>query len=627
MSRFSIRIQVFVLGMAFVLLLVVGGALSWRMQSGVVRDVAYANEVFRQNATVALIREDMEQARANGLEMAKGRKGAFESMLGNFGEVIEAVETDVHHFADPEDPRAARPKYVEILQRIGDGTSALRDVLRELPREGNLQLMPPTQRSLEEIDATLMQHIDRLDAMQEMLRTEVHETEVETLDSLEHAMTALLAAIAGVTTLSIAMVVGFGRILSRPLMRSAQSVRNIIAGDYTAPVPGVGRGDEVGEIARGLANLRDGLVAAEAADAETQRVGERRVALFDRLGQAMTSLSNGKLDERLDPDKWQDLGETYRQLCVDFNHLAENISGMVASLRDSANMVQRNSRELSSMSNEMSRRSEVQAATLEQSAAALEELSSSVTAAADRAEEADQRVGEGRRRAEEGGEVMSKALEAMSSIAASSDQITQIIGVIDDIAFQTNLLALNAGVEAARAGESGKGFSVVASEVRSLAQRASESAREIKALVSNSSQQVKEGGLLVEQTGATLSDIVRHVTEVSEMVAEIASGAKEQSAGLQEINVGVSELDKVTQQNAAMVGETSSASHQLQGEADRLTEQLNRFTGEAAPELEDITPVAAPVEAFAGPDLAEAPAQLPRPMATAVGSDTNWEDF
>ena len=317
------------------------------------------------------------------------------------------------------------------------------------------------------------------------------------------------------------------------------------------------------------------------------------------------------------------------------NGLAEALCELVDTLKQSATLVQSNAGDLSSMSSEMSRRSEVQAATLEQSAAALEELAGSVDSAADRARLADELVTENRQRAEEGGSVMARAMEAMASITKSSEQITQIIGVIDDIAFQTNLLALNAGVEAARAGDSGKGFSVVASEVRSLAQRASDSAKEIKALVSNSSQQVKDGGRLVEDTSVTLSAIVKNVTEVSAMVSDIAQSAREQSSAVQEINIGVAELDKVTQENAAMAGQTTSASAQLTAEASRLSAMLQSFGGTA--DGLDVTPQPAPlemdiadsVEQFAPPRPSRpdpAPVAGPAPKPAATGTD-GWQDF
>ena len=179
--------------------------------------------------------------------------------------------------------------------------------------------------------------------------------------------------------------------------------------------------------------------------------------------------------------------------------------------------------------------------------------------------------------AAKGGEVIRRAVEAMGAIEKSSQQITQIIGVIDEIAFQTNLLALNAGVEAARAGDAGRGFAVVASEVRALAQRSASAAKEIKALISTSTGQVSQGVALVAETGRSLQRIVEQVTEINRVVAEIAASAKEQAAAVVSVNQSIGDMDKATQQNAAMAEESTAASHNLSDEARRLAALIAEF--------------------------------------------------
>ena len=229
---------------------------------------------------------------------------------------------------------------------------------------------------------------------------------------------------------------------------------------------------------------------------------------------------------------------------------------------------------------------------------------------AEGAKEARDAVGSARADAERSGVVVRDAVAAMSEIESSAQQISQIIGVIDEIAFQTNLLALNAGVEAARAGDAGRGFAVVASEVRALAQRSADAAKEIKALISASSQQVERGVDLVGETGKVLERIVTQVTQINGVVTEIAASAEEQSTGLQEVNTAVNQMDQVTQQNAAMVEEATAASHALTQEADTLSRLIARFELGATPQAAAPRPNRPAVTALKKPVLAAA--QPPR---------------
>ena len=276
-----------------------------------------------------------------------------------------------------------------------------------------------------------------------------------------------------------------------------------------------------------------------------------------------------------------------------------------------------------------SRRTEHQAATLEETAAALAEITAAVNSAAEGARSARAVVAEARGNSENSGRVVQDAVAAMGEIASSSNQISRIVGVIDDIAFQTNLLALNAGVEAARAGEAGRGFAVVASEVRALAQRSSEAAREIGGLISASAQQVDKGVTLVGEAGEALRQIASSVNGISDHVSDIATSAQEQSASLTEVNGAMAQLDQVTQQNAAMFEETTAASQSLVAQADTLSDRMARFrvgrdgtaprTPRAAPRLQPV----APVKAARQPD-----ASAPVDGALALKpSEDDWEDF
>ncbi|MFN3502749.1 MAG: methyl-accepting chemotaxis protein, partial [Allorhizobium sp.] len=278
-------------------------------------------------------------------------------------------------------------------------------------------------------------------------------------------------------------------------------------------------------------------------------------------------------------------------------------------------------------SDSLSKRTEQQAAAVEETAAALEQITQAVAASTERASEAGKLVARTKEGAERSGLVVRNAIEAMSQIENSSKQISNIIGVIDDIAFQTNLLALNAGVEAARAGEAGKGFAVVAQEVRELAQRSATAAKEIKALINTSSDQVKTGVQLVGETGKALEQIVIEVKDINTNVAAIVEASREQSTGLSEINKAVNAMDQNTQQNAAMVEESTAASHSLAKQAASLRELVSQFrigqhsshkVMEARP---DASPVASPARKLMA-SVARAAGG-----AAAAKVQEGWEDF
>ena len=330
-----------------------------------------------------------------------------------------------------------------------------------------------------------------------------------------------------------------------------------------SPESAIFLGTDVTEEARSL----------QATKQEQERVTREQVIVVEALGVALNNLAAGQLTCEI----VEEFPSDYAKLRLNFNEAVRALQEAVGAVTLNAASIRKETSEITSAADDLSRRTEKQAATLEETAAALDELTSSVRSAAEGADEASRISEEAQRNAEQGGEIAREAVDAMDGIKASSQEISKITSVIDDIAFQTNLLALNAGVEAARAGDAGRGFAVVATEVRALAQRSSDAARQINQLISSSGLQVQQGVELVDKTGKALSAIVSSVSEISQRVATIATSATEQSVGLNEINTAVNDLDHVTQQNAAMFEETTAASHALTSEADALTSAVSRF--------------------------------------------------
>jgi methyl-accepting chemotaxis protein len=400
-----------------------------------------------------------------------------------------------------------------------------------------------------------------------------------------------------------AMLVGFGlaywitRGIRRPIVELTNVMSDLARGDLEVEIPGATQRNEVGEMARSVeifkrdaiersriekdsaAHRADAETTRERAAAERARAAEAQAETVRRLGGALETLAAGDLTVRLD----EGFVEEYARVRDDFNEAIDRLKQTMRAVVTSTTAIHSGTREISDASDDLARRMEQQAASLDATGAALNEITATVTKSAEGARRARAVVDAADQDAKTGAGVARQAIRAMDAIAKSSDQIGQIIGVIDEIAFQTNLLALNAGVEAARAGDAGRGFAVVASEVRALAQRSAEAAKEIKGLISTSSDQVREGVALVVETGAALERILEQATRINLVVAELATSAKQQAVGLEQVSGAINQMDHVTKQNVEMVGKSAAASRSLSRETSQLSSLIAQFrVGDAA---------------------------------------------
>jgi methyl-accepting chemotaxis protein len=502
-----------------------------------------------------------------------------------------------------------------------------------------------------------------------------------------------IAGIAGLAALAIGILMAWliGRNISRPIDAITQTMNRLSSGDLAVALPYQERHDEVGEMARAVAvfkrNAEDKLGLERQQEEERKRFADEREAQEHRfeqsIGQVVVAAANGDLSRRVElgglSGVMQRVGQSvndmiqrthavtgeladvtgalaegdltkrvqgdyhgvFGQLKNGANQMAERLRDFARRLAENAEAVKTASAEISSGSQDLAQRTESQAASIEETAASMHEITTTVKQNADNAQAASQLAIAARDTAEHGGHVVSDAVSAVSRIEESAQKISDIVGLIDEIAFQTNLLALNASVEAARAGEAGKGFAVVAQEVRALAQRSANASKDIKALIQESNTQVKTGADLVGRTGQSLTEIVSSIKKVSDIVAEIAAASREQATGLEQINTAVGQMDEMTQRNGALVEETSASAQALAQQAAELAALVGFFrtgdqgvAGLAGSRPAVNPPAAKPASA---PKPAEAKSVAAKPVQAAVppaskppaapADEDDWEEF
>ena len=459
--------------------------------------------------------------------------------------------------------------------------------------------------------------------------------------------------------------------VTKPVRGIVDAIKLMANGNFDMVLPGLGRKDEVGDIAKAIEALKH--KALEKAQAEAHEASERhdreveaaarqqqleaemqtraaeerakaaeeQARVLDVLASGLRRLADGDLSVSFD----RDLSGDYAQLRDDFNAAVARLHDTIASIAQLGREVASATGEISSSTTDLSQRTEEQAASLEETSASMEQISATVKKNAENAQAANQSAIETRTVADRGGQVVAQAVDAMARIEESSRKISDIIGVIDEIARQTNLLALNAAVEAARAGEAGRGFAVVATEVRSLAQRSSQAAKDIKLLITNSNGQVKDGVELVNKAGVALTEIVASIKTVGAFVADIANASAEQASGIEQVNKALNQMDEVTQQNSALVEENAATAKTLEHQAKAMDERVAFFklaAGSdvtAAPKAESKAaytaplrgPAAKPVAPRAAPKAAAAVrggpvGRMQAALATAA-KDDDWKEF
>ncbi len=572
-----------------------------------VRQEAEASAAQEQKSTKAdrFFSQLVEMRQAARYDIAQARLSLFDFLASHDQQGLENAFHDfgwhsknfsLHLKAALEAAKALEsPDLVRSLTQAEKSIVALAAKAVESAKTSNAGGPADGKLKFDQLALSAQTALDNTKAEVDALRKRIESSKAAaalTLDGLRSR--AQLAALLAVAI--VAATIGFAYWLTRrwvaqPLDWITFTFSRLVEGDLNYDVYEAGRTDELGRLgvtyrkfrliakerqqAQSKAAEQQAFIEAERmrSDSERAAVAAEQESFIEALGAGLARIADCDLSFRLT----QGVPAAYRRLQDDFNAALEKLEAALTKVRDGAGLISSSSAEIASAADDLSRRTEQQAASLEQAAAALQEIMTAVNRNADSAKRAQGMVEITRSEAQSSGAIVQRATGAMARIEKSSNDIASIIGLIDEISFQTNLLALNAGVEAARAGEAGRGFAVVASEVRALAQRSAEAAKEIKTLIWSSKVEVADGVKLVNSTGEALERIASEVMSISSMVSEIAASAGEEAAAIRQINIAVGQMDQDTQKNAAMVEETTAASHSLRQEAKELARSVGSF--------------------------------------------------
>lgn len=538
-----------------------------------------------------------------------------------------------------------RQNIAALEKSVAQFTSLRRELIQRAAAEdlagaralGDNETNRNTRKAMNALVSKLTEKYMEHEKSAQAMKNDVERQNVFLLTAL--AISALVIGVLGAYTLNRTVIGLFNR------MRKVMV--ELAAGNLKVEFTGGDRQDEIGDFARAFHKFKTDAMAKERMEAQARETAERTEAERQRkeaqdaergaaqaralecFARALHTLAEGDLGARIS----EDVAPDFEALKADFNATVERLRDVLQKVAENSSIIAGGTQQITAGASDLAQRTEQQAASLEQTAAALDEITATVRKTSDGASQAQDMAATTKASADKATDIVRKAVEAVGGIERSSQQISQIIGVIDEIAFQTNLLALNAGVEAARAGDSGRGFAVVASEVRALAQRSAAAAKEIKGLIAASSAQVVEGVALVGETGRSLQEILAQVTQITGIISEMAIAAREQATGLAEVNTSVNEMDTVTQRNATMVHETSNASRSLAEKTAEMSELVAHFRFGAAqrPQTVHASVTSAPAHKPQAPVVraggARRSALATAQKAEVAAADDDWQDF